>query len=223
MSLHCMVPREPLLAAWNRKQLQERFQWARIVLRSLLQQAGHSELQRSLLLNASGSATDFSGGCGGWEVAAGMIEAAGRDVGLRIDLEPRSVCDSCRQPHLETRTVDGYVLLPFLLVGSFVCFRRSILLRGHLCCPACRQTPVCFVTYWKFMAIQRLFWQTWMSSPLLQTRWPSQTHAHCFRQDTVFAMAGSAALHLTVLVAGFRARRALTGHVPASCGSRTAH
>ena len=52
-------------------------------------------VQDSLLTQTAGSDSDFSGGAGGWEVAADMITAAGSEIPClsEADLTLSSVCD----------------------------------------------------------------------------------------------------------------------------------
>ena len=52
-------------------------------------------VQDSLLTQTAGSDSDFSGGAGGWEVAADMITAAGSEIPClsEADLTLSFVCD----------------------------------------------------------------------------------------------------------------------------------
>ena len=73
--------------------LVERFQWADVACRCLLQTMGHTRVCQSILCNSQGSDSDFTGGAAAWECAAQMIEAAGRRLTLPIDLTTRTACD----------------------------------------------------------------------------------------------------------------------------------
>lgn len=74
--------------------LAQRFGWARIVVRCLLQLCGENHLRQTLLCNSGGSDTDFSGGAAAWEHAASMLDSAGFEMGLGIDVRPRATCDA---------------------------------------------------------------------------------------------------------------------------------
>ena len=75
------------------EQVVERFQWADVACRCLLQTMGHTRVCQSVLCNSQGSDSDFSGGAAAWECAAQMIQAAGRRYTLPIDLTTRTACD----------------------------------------------------------------------------------------------------------------------------------
>lgn len=74
--------------------LEQRFQWARVVVQCLLQHFGRNRLNNTFLCNSAGSDSDFSGGAAAWEHAACMLEAAGQEHGLSFDLKPRTICES---------------------------------------------------------------------------------------------------------------------------------
>ena len=74
--------------------LAARFTWARVLVRCLVQLLGHEQCSRTLLCQSLGSDTDFTGGAAAWEQAAMMLEAAGSEWGLNIDVLPRSLCET---------------------------------------------------------------------------------------------------------------------------------
>lgn len=71
-----------------------RFTWARVLVRCLLQLLGHAQCSRTLLCQSRGSDTDFTGGAAAWEQAAMMLESAGSEWGLEMDVLPRSLCEA---------------------------------------------------------------------------------------------------------------------------------
>lgn len=77
----------------NREQVASRFDWPVWVILCCKQLLGDTNIRDSLLCNGTGTDSDFSGGAGGWEAAAHMLEQAALRHGLAAQLSPQSTCD----------------------------------------------------------------------------------------------------------------------------------
>ena len=68
------------------------FEWPLRLIRCAQQLLAPSAIERSMLLSAQGSDSDFSGGAAGWEAAAGFLTSAAACRCYNVDLGSRSVC-----------------------------------------------------------------------------------------------------------------------------------
>ena len=97
--------------------MREAFTWAHKVCMVCRQNFSDSTLHRSLLCQSPGTDSEFSGGAGGWEVAALCLETAFRAKGVPASLGPLATCD--------TRIQVSQYFFDLALTGNTFCVQTS--------------------------------------------------------------------------------------------------